>query len=469
MGTGLSPRHETLLHLGVELDFQIGDLEIAANREGLQYKDITRNAITKALEIVSTEISNIFTGKIASATCLWDACRLYADNFEKLGTYQRQTLRHVISGKITWQGKPITTGRFDVTVDKADEINGIRVTQLTKRDYGRSRLATHPGPEYAYASVKTTLCINDLPKQNLPPLRVRGFFEANPGMQNLCVFHFPDAKRQAAWWKKKSLEGAPTILFSSVVPAVASVSVSGSSGPSVHRAKHSAKAFTLNEKTTVSYSLAKSLYWETTTVDYEDDEGVYVVLDKFRVKTPVSVIQVYHNNLEDPAEFLPQVRILRRAGFIMGPVYGFKQGKVPKLGKKWVPFEVAVKTSLDKIIVKAAQGVSNYLAVRAHANLLSLDSQGKFPSGSVMWKYLDMLNTASTGVSSHIIELLHTGSGRPWIEKPTLPKSTLDLVAAPKNVLMTYPLLALLPPVALQGSSDRALKSISEYVRLIGK
>lgn len=457
---------ECLIGLGVELDFEIGDLEIAANREGLQYKDLTKAAIKKVLKTAAAEIGQVFTGKISGASSLWEAKRYYHENFETLRSGGHYSLNQVVKGHVKWNGTIIKGSRFGL--ENKEKTPGVYLTRITRS--GRVRngqmigLRNYPSPDSVEPTEQVTLVINDLPSGKQSPARMRGWFEQNANCRDIFVFTFTDAKAQATYWKNRELDGAPTTLMSSITPWL-SPAQQGSNGQK--NSKHSAKVFVLDEKcphNQHSY-VAKSTWWTTEKVNIKKDTGAFVIIEQFQVRAPANY------GFEHPAEFLGKVTELRTAGLITGPVYGFKPDKAAKLGKNWKRLDVVVEETLNKAIAKNkfAQELADYLESNQYSDLISEKHRALFPSGSEMRKHLDEVHRMrNPKASRELLSLVH-GADRvhPWLEKPTLPDASVDLDSQDQIVLHTYPMLDVATSRPISGTSN--ITKVVEYVKLVGK
>lgn len=464
---GVAPRINTLLQLGVELYFDIGDLEVAANREGLQYRDHTKKSINARLDEMATEITKVFTNRIALAPTLWDAHRMYGDNFEKMGSnqYGVRTLKEVINNHIIWNGIKITTGRFDIRNKEA--LPGVRMKEVSKSTYYAKKYQLSDNPEYVYASEKTQLCINDLDsKANNSPSRYGGFFEHDTkGMERLVIFTFDDDKVQKKYWKARGLDGAPTINLSTV--PLATVHASSSSSPSAHRSKHSAKVFRLVSKppTKPAYNDApRSAWWETDSVDLKDDEGVYVKLTKFFVVTPKGNREAY------PENFFTLMQPFIKAKLLDKPIYGFKPDRLPKLGPKWELLENYLEHRLAVIMVNAQQEFADFVAAMRYVQLIDYDHVKLFPNGSLMRKLLtehSRMHKASGAIE--LMQYLERGSAKEWLAMPTLPTPTVDLADLESQALAAYPLIKHINRDALSHATKAFVTATADYVKMVGK
>lgn len=452
LGYNQHGREETLLGLGIELDFDIGDLEIAANREGLQYHDGTIKAINTKLAVAIGEIGKLFTDKISNAPSLWEAKMLFHDNFEVLGnSYSTNNLKRVVDGKIMWKGTTITSGEMDIYNDTADPL--VRVSKYEpsrayRRLYGSPSdilPSLHPNPQQVQASEKITLVINDLPSKQNSPARMKGHFETHTDCKGIVVFAFDTPTAETIYWTRKKMTGAPTVLLSSIPPSVTSSGV-GISGPSAHKAKHSAKVFELHEDCTTPIpsgygtNQPKSLWWNTVTKNLKTDSGVYVMIDCFSVERPGGIAPRW----ETPWDLIPRVKAMRAAGLISGPVYGFKGDRIAKLGPKWIPLEVDIKTKMDSLIAKDkfSQQLADYLAARAYTAPVECKDAVKFAPGTPMRKLMDEYTRMyQPKAPMKLLELVNADRMEPWLVKPTVPAPSFDLDKQEDVMLTSYPLL----------------------------
>lgn len=459
---------ETLLNLGVELDFNIGELEIAASREGLQYRDITKKAVTDRLKVVQTEISKVFTGKIASAPSWWEAKRLFHDRFENLGTYHAANLRDVVGSKVTWNGRKLDSGRF--TLENKEKLPGISITKVTRRgtDYNNNlpKFSNDPAPSYVEAQNTVMFIQNDLPGGKQSPSRLRGALVANPNINTLIIMLFTETKSETAYKKNRSMDGIPITLMSAVTPVYTPMQQKAAN---VHNTKHSAKVFVLDETLVHDRysSAAKSTWWKKEEVDIKKDSGTYVVVDRFWVQPPGPG----SGQEEHPSDFLYKVKLLRKAGLLSGPMYAFKPGKADKLdAKRWKRLDVAMNDTLNFAITKAnfSQELADSLAARAYSDMIDTKHRALFPVGSKMREHLDEVHRMrNPKASKDLLSLVYSGNAGPWLKKPTLPDPTTDLDDEEKKVLQLYPMceMANLRDV----DSVSMVKTISAYVKLIGQ
>lgn len=461
-----NPPEGALLNLGIELDFNIGDLEVAANREGLQYDDETKKALLAKIKIVVDEIGKIMSSKISGFPSMWEAKKQYHTLFEGLSSVNHYDLNRVIGTSITWGGKTVDSAKIILESIPVDP--DVSITRFARRGstyLGSIKFRIDLYPRSIEASNNISLVINDLPSKKNAPARMRGHFAANPNVSYIVVFAFQTTKAQTDYWKAHDLDGAPTINLSAIAPQV--IASQGGYTTSAHKSKHSAKVFVLDEKGNHT-GRTNSLWWNTEAVDLKKDGGVYVRIESFQVKNP-------NGGLDYPSAFAHVVKKLRDAGMISGPVYGFKTDRIPKLGPKWIPFKDSLKTKMDTLVTKDgfAQEIADFLAVSAYKPLLPDSCVKMFPSASSVRNLLDEQARMRKPRQKKLLELVESGDADGWLDKPTVPAASVNLNALEMIVYNDYPMIKLaacrMGYVKLEALDPIVIKQIADYVKLTDK
>lgn len=463
MGYNVGEHVKGLLRCGVELDFQIGDLEIAANREGLQYRDITKNSIKARIDVMKAEVGTIFQDKIAKAPTLWEATQMYADIFEKRGEHTLQDLRRLVGGSITWKGKALKSGRFHVG-DGQVQPGIVSIYTYTKNGWNSRLSKAGPLADHVYANEKVMFIENDLPGQKGSSARLKGFFETNKTHETACIVSPVDAKGFAAWWKKWQLDGAPIVKYSTIPPSV-SLTAAANGGVNAHKKKHSAKAFVLHEKAAHGYRSTRSLFWETEDVDPKKGSGVYVTVDKFFIIAPKGVIvnHVIVNHEQHPHEFISQyIAKMRKAGFLKGEkLYGFKANwlKAGRLGTGWVSLQDHLASELDTMKATLAQEMADYLHICDYTDFLTDEARKQVPATTSLRKLMDeVYRMRNPKADTKLLTYVHSQDGDPWVKAVTLPKPSVNLTELEDNVRADYPMLDV-------WADDRAGKKLSSLTK----
>ena len=103
----LTVAQKTLLEIPSVLVFGIGELEVAASREGLGYDKRTQENIRCKLDVMLAEMSVEFEKKIATAVTEWEARQLFGEIFGSDGGF-RYEFEKVFGNKgLQWQGQLI--------------------------------------------------------------------------------------------------------------------------------------------------------------------------------------------------------------------------------------------------------------------------------------------------------------------------------------------------------------------------
>jgi hypothetical protein len=464
----LTDKWLSTLQAGVELNFKIGELEVTANREGLQYKDRTISAIKAKLQTLANELGATVTQTIAAAPSFWHAKAAYGAAFESGGaqTYGRVGISSLISDKVLWKNIPIKTGRVDIQNDLGKDATPdpeIGVT-LYSKTYWRRRVQKANSADEIYANNKQLLVINDLPKKGPSPARVREYFNTHADTQAMAVFTFQTDAAKARYWKAKNLEGAPTLLLSTLPKPAPIVRVGGSSAP--HNSKYSAKAFVLDEKYTSprSYGSEKKSDWFTQETVDKNKGGVFIILKNFWI----------HNGFvggysASPSNLIYEIKSWRAAGLLTTPVYGFKEDRVAKLGPKWVKLEVYLQSKLDAVMNEpdSPLALANYFAASAYDGFLQPKIKAAIPSASEAASLIATKQDAQSVKHGKVFAALYTHQNSRFLKVPAIIKPTLDFPALEKNVKARYPLLNIMPRHQVIMDAAMHIAGIAQYINLI--
>lgn len=101
---GITPKHRRLCGVSIAVDFQIGDLDVAASREGLSYDPRTCKNIADRFDVVITEIAALYQSSVDQQPTEWLARKSWKE-WRNKSSYNLQL---VLEGQvITWQGQVI--------------------------------------------------------------------------------------------------------------------------------------------------------------------------------------------------------------------------------------------------------------------------------------------------------------------------------------------------------------------------
>jgi len=338
---------QKLANRNLILRFDIGDLEISASREKLQYTDYTRKNIVAKLEKVEQELADKVSETFNDCETLFDAKCLYGSVFDYgNGLYQ---LREIISKKLEWNGKQITDANFDVwpSSEYRDEM---KINHYKKG----SRGGRYRGEEAHYINCKsnTVVVFNDMGHRRgimgrLLPL----IMEEN---KDVYLADFKDNVIKKKWMAKTNFDAKTPVMSELECRKLTDFygKSTKSDGSSYAKdSKHTTKEFIIDwdkiEKGN-SWDRAKSGYYKEDAADIENGSGVYVIIDKFEIEGNVN--GSYSSN-SHPTSFRSLKEKLDKVGISLPTkLYAFKKavrGKVE--GKKnWTNLFVWLKKELKK-------------------------------------------------------------------------------------------------------------------------
>lgn len=156
----------------IDINFPIGSLEIAANREELQYSDFTKEAIDKATSIICEEIADKISDKFEGCKTLWEARCLYKSLFHDW----KSPFHHLVQSvgkKINWNGQNISQNyRYQYYIDKVGSATRYKLTSDKL-----NRLIVRRENEITSVNVRTNLqfMIDDTDKE--PGEKIRSWMK----------------------------------------------------------------------------------------------------------------------------------------------------------------------------------------------------------------------------------------------------------------------------------------------------
>jgi hypothetical protein len=338
-----SDKLSNLLKENLTLTVPIGDLEISASREKLQYTDHTRNNLKRALKAVKDDLVASVSREFKDCKTLFDAKCLFGSIFDYGSPLY--SLRDVLAKKLLWKGKPVDSD--DYPVNSYGNAHEFPVLHGFKKSYRTDKYKCEELCRIECA--KGTMVIeNDIGHRRgilgrMLPLII------NQGRKPF-VIHFSSNKEKAAWKKKVAYDGPMTKLSSlpqhklSEFAGYARATSDGSSAPK--DAKHSAKCFTFDFKQEYNrWDRAKSQCWEIAQADM-DAGGVYVIIDKFHL-TGMGYDQ-------EPRKMKSFKSACEAAGITFPKVYAFKLGQRNKVEGKtqwqsmWDYMKEQLKIQMEK-------------------------------------------------------------------------------------------------------------------------
>tara|TARA_R110000737_G_scaffold242865_3_gene254025 strand:- start:786 stop:3008 length:2223 start_codon:yes stop_codon:yes gene_type:complete len=346
--TDLDRDLKSMIGQNIHVDFEIGELEIAASREGLQYTDHTQKNIKDRLRVILAEVIANMTKNFDSCKTVFEAKIIYGKLHDYSSPFHRMS--HL------FKNKKLTVGNVEI---KSNTYISYDQEGFTWRVYSHGRSgARRVRPEV----VNTIRCfsasliiINDVGPSGVLN-RIAPIIELADSDVNNCLdkqysegvylININDKAKWDAWVLKNGFD-APTINLSDL-KKVKLADIYGATGNGcVKNSKHGQKVFSLDlNSTRNNWHPIKSDFFSHVEVDFDDDEGVYVEIDRFFCQ--------YRNSERHPASMIKEIiGICEAIDESVPTIYAIKTGKLDNLGKGFVKFEDWAKTKILEFISKA--------------------------------------------------------------------------------------------------------------------
>lgn len=148
-------------HSLLVLDFDIGDLDVAANREEIRYESRTNNNILSALDTFLSEFCNEIEKQI-SALSVWDACAYLYNTFNIRYLGEFETFKNYVNNNQHPKLFEVFSQNGHVSLPTADEMAGYQVINYTDVGLKRLRRAEiHPTDSFV-PTVRDAVFVDDV-------------------------------------------------------------------------------------------------------------------------------------------------------------------------------------------------------------------------------------------------------------------------------------------------------------------
>jgi hypothetical protein len=263
------------------LEIPLGDVEISASREGLQYTDYTIKNLTKKLKEVSKEIAKEVEKSFVECETLWQAKILASELFSYHG--KLHAIQHFVKKNIAWQGTPV--GDYDAAIvvpsdGKYDEF--VEVHKYDKSYRANSKVTASASTRIA-CDGKTKIILNDNCHRRGAISKMVYQVETEDRSPYIITFKKKTyTKQKEAILKDAGLSYKDIVMLSTLQDAKLDGRYSRASGGGSN-GKGSSKVFTHNGSNSGGYrSDPQSSYWDAATVDLKKEKVLYVKLDRFQ-------------------------------------------------------------------------------------------------------------------------------------------------------------------------------------------
>lgn len=288
-----SSEYSLLGDVSLCLYFNIGDLDISASREALQYTDETKEVIISKLKSIIKEIPKLVSDEMADCKNLWEAKMIYGKLFSHGGLGSR--LRNVLDNQtLYWNGKKVQDNHFSFA-NKADAI--IRTFGKPDR-WSKAKRVKQEEAHNVLCSDDHILIIDDrnfIEDTNGVSNRIHPLvkeYDSRPESQTLYkrafLLSFKNKQAEKDFYAKAGTKKFPKL---NSLPKVklSDIYESSSNGTTVAKSsKHTTKEFVYDiEKASKgsNYSALKSEFFDESSVDLKSlKDAIYIKIDRFMVQ-----------------------------------------------------------------------------------------------------------------------------------------------------------------------------------------
>ncbi len=339
-----STRYELLNEVGLTVYFKIGDLDISASREALQYTDETKKTITRKLDEILAEIPKKISETMKDCKNLWDAKCVYGDLF-KQGGIGHSLSRVLDRQQLKWTNPLGFQTKIEDNTFSFGKKTDAEVRLFQKpRSYSRKKRVTAEEQVAVLAANENILIIDDrlgdmggvgLGGKMIPLVKE---FDARPKDAPLYkaayLLTFKNKATANDFYKKcgkknfKKLSELTKSKLNEIYPS------DGNGGGAAKSSKHSTKEFVYDIKEASEgkgWESVKSKHFKETSVDIDSiKNGLCVEIDRFYIKRG-------HKETSPISYAKDAANVLNAVGVTIPKVYAFKPKKYAKViaKKNW--------------------------------------------------------------------------------------------------------------------------------------
>lgn len=412
-----------LLQTGLEIRFKIGELAISANREDLEYTDITRQNIVRRVTGALKELQDSISAQFQKASTPWEARALKeklssATSSNSYGSYRQRNVVSELANKYSvWQqdGRRValdeayleTGGRTGWGRGRAIKLPSNFEVSPLPRGYKRPPIRRNHSP------INTDQLVFVLEDVDSYKWKRFELLQDTLGNKDNYVFfkHSTDNEQGeaelTAWLKSAGLDGAPVYKLSDYDYTV----TRGVSGVATTKAKE--QCFKLVSSWSSS-AWPKSENWTPDEIDLEDGTGVYVPLFRYEPAIEGWTMGTYQRALE-------QIKLLTGNSLNID-LYGVKVKSEEQMGKGWVRADRYIQALLDKALNSSTlydeapqwRNFTNFFGSRLYGTLnieFFKTIEGLLPATHplrVFWTAIKTANTLYSGLPQDQITRYNT-------------------------------------------------------------
>jgi hypothetical protein len=475
----------SLCNQGFEVDFNLGELDITASRESLEYTDKTKKAIRAKFKKVKEEIAESITNQFKISDNIFDAKALYHEVFGTYGSLG-YVIRDSLNNKVTWNSKVIN----DQIIPFTDKVrNLISTGKVTARFYSKSRrsskLVSESEQTRFVCEKGHKILINDTGSAMGVTLRLATLWnQLGEAIDGAYVLAFKDDADKVLFNKEIGLIEKNYLKLSDYEKIEIQKVTSGNSVVSKNL-KHSSQIFKFKRDDARSWG-TKSSNWETMSINLASDSAIYVEINNFEARSKDDLVSLGNGSLKDALDQFESF-----TGEKITDLYGIKsktfqsKKKVIKKNKNLVSLWDYMQDKLQVEFDKTAQKIIDAKHWEQHQNENDGDDFVTLVERIQKHKLHEAIEDNNNSFSQYLSAVIfYTKSDFKKVSevqnflknahfdiKFKDVKPTYNLISLIKDVREKYGLLDLFVPESYGWKYDSKdkLQKIIEYINLIDK
>jgi hypothetical protein len=264
---------DTSFHTDFIVEFEIGELEVSASRESLQFSAKTQAAIKKRFKAISAEVAKTIADKIAGSKSLFEAKSIYHNLTSSSGDFYRfgKALKDIL-----WNNQRIDNCHLSWTKTTG---KGVRVFDISKSNRSERVVIRKSNQEQIPCFGWSRLYIDDTNHKFMQRLAHYVHDSKSTGISKIYAVEFDDDKTKKAWLAEVGMsESELTYTSSEKINKIKyTKDPDADSGPK--DSKHSASEFKLDLGSD-RWKNTKSAYFIETEFDLSKG-GTYIHINHF--------------------------------------------------------------------------------------------------------------------------------------------------------------------------------------------
>lgn len=375
----LSEKQRILMMCPIDIWFDIGELQVAANREGLQYDKRTIRKLLERFDDIIEDVVDKLCDSIRSAKTLWDARVSY---IEVRNDYQNHLTKLLERKNIQWNGIELFTS-FMNEIDVPEFEHAESFCRVFSKIYGH--INSHKMATCMVPSNMVKLVVDDLDRGAMT--RCKHYISITPNINFVYLFKFGSPQ------DRQNVVNTLGITDDHFIPASSLQKPPKAQRASRQAVEESTNVLLYNDsRHTSCYS-----YWKNIEKDLADG-GLYVEVNRFKVK--------FNGTLENPYRIANIVVCLKSLGFDT-VVYGLKTAVISQAlrkGKWECFFEYAKRIAEEKEKeLNAAQRIADDKEFSKLANCSRIDLED--------WEAIEKYSQSYNGIDKFVKQAKELNSG----------------------------------------------------------